>query len=91
MQYFEQNDILKQLASRMGDLGPTDLDDWHPLDNAAHDYMVLEWMRTAVRLESPATHKDFISYISGPMHAYVTGDYVKAALFAIGIIDANKK
>ena len=89
MQFFEQNDILKQLANRMGEYA--DVDDFHPLDNVAHDYMVLEWMRNDVKVESVTTYNDFVGMISGPMHAYVTGDYVKAALFAIGIIDTNKK
>jgi len=63
-----------------------DVDDFHPLDNVEHDYSVLEWMRGAVKHEKPDTYATFVSYVSGPMHAYVTGDYVKAAIFAIGIV-----
>lgn len=91
MEIFKQGDILKQLASRMGEDGPADFDDWHPLDNPAQDYMVLEWMRNTVRVKFPATYQDFISYVSGAMHQYNVGDYTKAALFAIGIIDTSKK
>lgn len=91
MQFFEENNVLKQLALKMGEDGPADFDDWHPLDNAAQDYMVLEWMRNTVRLEFKTTYEEFISYVSGAMHQYKTGDYTKAALFAIGIIDVSKK
>lgn len=88
MKIFKQYDILKQLASRMGDYA--DVDDFHPLDNVEHDYRVLEWMRNVVRVESADTHSKFISYISGPMHRYVVGDYVKAAIIAIGVEDVSK-
>lgn len=91
MEFFEQNNVLKQLAVKMGEDGPASLEDWHPLDNPAQDYMVLEWMRNTVRVEFKTTYEDFVSYISGPMHYYKTGDYTKAALFAIGIIDISKK
>lgn len=89
MKFFEQNDILKQLANKMGDYA--DINDFHPLDNAEHDYRVQLWMREDVRLNNPTTYQDYISYISGPMHAYTVGDYVKAAIFAIGIIDTSKE
>ena len=68
-----------------------DVEDFHPLDQVEHDYLVLEWMRNVVKNERPTTYDDFVSYISGPMHAYVVGDYVKAAIFAIGIVTPGKK
>jgi hypothetical protein len=86
MKFFEEGDVLKQLANRMGDYA--DFEDFHPLDN---DYAVLEWMRNDVRLKYPTTYNDFISYISGAMHCYQIGDYVKAALFAIGITNTSKE
>lgn len=88
MKFFEQNDVLKQLASKMGEYA--NVDDFHPLDNVAHDYAVLEWMRDVVRVENVTTYGEFIAMVSGPMHLYKTGDYVKGAIFSIGIIDTSK-
>ena len=88
MKFFEQNDILKQLAAKMGDYA--DVDDFHPLDKVEHDYLVLEWMRDVVKVKHPTTYQDFIGYVSGPMHTYETGDFVKNAIIAIGIIDTSK-
>lgn len=89
MKFFEQNDILKQLAHKMGEYA--DVDDFHPLDNVEHDYAVLEWMRNTVRHESSTTYNEFISMISGSMYLYEIGDFVKAAIFSIGIIDTSKR
>ncbi len=88
MKVFQEYDILKQLASRMEEYA--DVDDFNPLDNVKHDYQVLEWMRDVVKVKNPETFNKFISYVSGAMHHYVTGDYVKAAIIAIGVRDVNK-
>ena len=90
MKYYEQGDIIKKLAERMGNY-LDGVEDFNPYEKPEHDYLVLTWLRDVVRLEYISTWTDFVSYISGPMHAYVVGDYVKAAIFAIGIIDISKK
>ena len=89
MKYYEQDKIIAELAGRMGEYA--EVDDFNPYSYAGHDYLVLAWLRDQVRVQYPATWADFVSYISGPMHEYRTGDYVKAAVFAIGIIDISKE
>lgn len=89
MKYYEESKIIKELANRMGEYA--EVDDFNPYSYAGHDYLVLRWLRDQVRLQHPTTWLDFVSFVSGPMYEYTTGDYVKAAVLAIGIIDTSKE
>lgn len=84
--FYEQDELRVQLAERM----KIDEEGFNPLYNVGDDYKILVWMRTTVQQDYEATWKTFASYISGAMHQYVVGDYYKAALLAVGIIDTGK-
>lgn len=83
---FENDDLRVQLADRMG-ISP---EGFNPLYNVAHDYAVLQWMRTEVQENYASTWRTFISYISSPMYNYVVGDYARNAMLAIGIINTSE-
>jgi hypothetical protein len=83
---FKEEDILRELADRM----EIDVEGFNPFYNVEDDYKVLLWMRTTVRMEYVDTWKTFASYVSGAMHQYEVGDYVRNAILAIGIVTPSK-
>lgn len=83
---FENDDLRVQLAERMG----IPASGFSPLVNPEDDYMVLCWMRNAVKIDNKDTYKTFISYVSGPMYMYEVGDYARGAMCALGV-DINVK
>lgn len=85
---FSEEALIKELKARM------EMDesvDFNPFIKPQDDYKVLQWMRTTVKSEYVTTYRTFISYISGAMHQYVVGDYVRGAILAIGIISAAQE
>ena len=85
---FSEEGLIRELKDRMEmDEGV----DFNPFIRPQDDYKVLQWMRTVVKSEYITTYRTFTSYISGAMHQYVVGDYVRGAILAIGIISAEQE